>query len=164
MNTDWLPDRISDWLKLRRLNHLQSQMDRDGKRVYAEAKAKNEGVLIDNWLDKNYRDLRHLDYSRRELISDSILNEAYRLHLPTPQHTAKAKWQEWTPEPDEDPGVTKPVLSDEGMTELRQAIRKERRERREVWEFWFKAIGAIVTICTGLAGALIGLISVLRHK
>jgi len=164
MNIDWLPDWISDWLKLRRLNRLQSQMDRDGKRVYTEAKAKNEGVLIDNWLDDNYRSLRYIDYTRRELISDSILKEAYKLHLPTPQHTEKTKWQEWTPEPDEESDVTKAVLSDEGMTELRQAIRKERRERREVWEFWLKTVGAIVAICTGLAGALIGLVSVLKHK
>src|SRR5271155_2652927 len=164
MNLDWLPDWISDWLKLRRLNRLQSQMDNDGKRVYSEAKAKNEGVLIDNWLDDNYRRLRYIDRSRRELISDSFLKEAYKLHLPTPQYTEKTKWQEWTPEPDEVSDVTKPILSDEGIAEIRQAIRKERRERREAWEFWLKAVGAIVTICTGLVGALIGLFSILKHK
>jgi hypothetical protein len=46
MNTDWLPDRISDWLKLRRRDRLQRKIDLEGKRIYAEAKAKNEGVLI----------------------------------------------------------------------------------------------------------------------
>ena len=50
------------------------------------------------------------------------------------------------------------------MTELRATIRKEEKERREVFEWWVKVIGGFITIGTGLVGALIGLVSVWKHK
>ncbi len=52
------------------------------------------------------------------------------------------------------------MLTPEAMTELRAAIRKERRERRETVDSWAKIIGRIITICTGLVGAIIGLVAV----
>jgi UPF0716 family protein affecting phage T7 exclusion len=50
------------------------------------------------------------------------------------------------------------------MTELRQAIRRERKERREAFEFWLKAIGGVILVLTGLVGALIGLLSIAKPK
>ena len=46
----------------------------------------------------------------------------------------------------------------------RAAIRNEKRARRETVEWWVKIIGGFITIVTGLVGALIGLISVLKHR
>jgi hypothetical protein len=60
--------------------------------------------------------------------------------------------------------MTRQLLSAEGMTEFRQAIRKERSERRETAQYWLKIIGGFIGILTGLTGALIGLFSVLKHK
>jgi hypothetical protein len=48
------------------------------------------------------------------------------------------------------------------MTELRSAIRKEQAERRAVVEWWLKVVGGSVGILTGLVGALIGLIAILK--
>ncbi len=48
------------------------------------------------------------------------------------------------------------------MTDLRGAIRKEQAERCAVVEWWLKVVGSSVGILTGLVGALIGLVAILK--
>jgi hypothetical protein len=49
------------------------------------------------------------------------------------------------------------------MSELRQAIRKEHYERAKLWELWLKLPVSFLTALTGLIGAAIGLITIMRH-
>ncbi len=101
-----------------------------------------------------------LAWKRKALVSQSLINEADGLHLPRPQYNDKEKWDSNCPEHVE----RILALTPEAMTELRTTIRKEKRERRETVEWWVKIIGGLITIGTGLVGALIGLVSVWKHK
>jgi len=155
----WLGHR----LRLYRLNYIQRRLDDEAERLFEESVQKKDSSIINNWYDENYRTLRWLEYRRTELVSDQLLKEADELYLPRPQNSDKEKWRMWVPE-DDDSTMARQLLSAEGMTELRQAIRKERSERRESAEYWLKIVGGFVGILTGLVGALIGLFSVLKHK
>lgn len=98
-----------------------------------------------------------IDADERKAISDELQYEAQKLYLPTPALNDEQKW-------DSDHALNSPTrfLTPEAMTELRSSIRKERAERRAVFEWWFKILGGAVGIITGLVGALIGLIAILK--
>jgi hypothetical protein len=98
-----------------------------------------------------------IDADERKAISDELLYDAQKLYLPTPALHDEHKW-------DSDHAITSPTkfLTPEAMTELRSAIRKEQTERRAVVEWWLKVVGGSVGILTGLVGALIGLIAILK--
>jgi hypothetical protein len=49
------------------------------------------------------------------------------------------------------------------MSELKLAIRKERYERAQLWEIWLKLPVSFLAALTGLIGAAIGIITILRH-
>ena len=97
--------------------------------------------------------------ARKKIVSDSLIKEADKLHLPRPQYGEKDEWEENNP-----PIETGYVLTREAIVELRTAIRKEKRERRETVEWWVKIISGLIAILTGLVGALIGLVSVWKHR
>jgi hypothetical protein len=153
----WLRNRLN----LYTINRQERKLVALGRPFQREAQEKNDPSIFEKWEEAYWRDFESIRWARSRLVSNSLLEEADRLQLPRPQYSDKAKWQE----PDEygfqEEGL---VLTAEAMAELRGVIRKERRERRESLEFTLKIVGAFVTITTGLVGALIGLISVLRHK
>jgi hypothetical protein len=149
--------------KLYRLNLQQRKLDNEAERLFRESQEKNDSSIIDNWHDNNYRAITYLEYARAEMVSDSLLKQADALYLPRPSYNDPTKWQKWTPD-EEDGSMSRQLLSAEGMTEVRQAIRKERRERREAVEYWLKVAGGFIGILTGLVGALIGLVSIWKHR
>lgn len=100
-----------------------------------------------------------LETDEKKLVSGSLEREASRLWIPLPPKEDRARWENAEGYMGWDYAT---VLRPLGMTELRTAIRKERAERRAVTEWWLKTLGAAVGILTGLIGALIGLVSVLR--
>jgi hypothetical protein len=147
--------------RLQTITERQNELLRTDDELFNKARMDGDSTVFDNWHDENYRELEYLEYSRAELVSDALLREADELHLPSPPHTDKSKWTQF--EDGDGLYIKRSILSAEGITDLRQVIRKERRERREVAEFWVKTIGGIVAIATGLVGALIGLVSVWKH-
>jgi hypothetical protein len=156
-----------EWVKYRwtllSLDWQERKLEKEYEAVARTPAAKKDNILIDNWYDSRYRDYRELELSRTQAISRALLREADELHLPRPNHNEAAKWVKWQPEDDRQDPITG-LLSPEGMTELRQAIRRERKERREAFEFWLKAIGGVILVLTGLVGALIGLLSIAKPK
>lgn len=69
----------------------------------------------------------------------------------------ETKPEDW----DEGSHFGKRSLTPVKSAEVRKAIRTEQAERRAVWDAW-AIIGSAVTIVTGLVGACIGLVSMLR--
>jgi hypothetical protein len=154
---DWVRNRVA----LYKIDRREKKLDAEGERVFRESKEKKDDTIIENWSDDHSWEYDSIRLERKELSSESLLNEADRLYLPRPQYSDKTKWEV----PDEDsPYRWRYVLTPEAMMELRGTIRKERQERRAAVEFWVKLIGGIITIATGLVGALIGLFSVLKHR
>lgn len=134
---------------------------KSGRFSRASRVQKDASVLTANWYDSVGWEYDSIQWSRRHLISNALHARLDRLHLPRPQYSDATKWgvaDEFSPYEGER------VLKREAIVEVRTAIRKEERERREVVDFWLKTIGAVLTIGTGLTGALIGLISIWRHK
>lgn len=154
---NWLSYR----LRLYKLNFQQWKYDREAGRQFKLGKKKNDPEFADNWYDSvGHYEYEELAWKRKALVSHSLISEADSLHLPRPQYNDKEKWDSNCPEHVE----RTLALTPEAMTELRTTIRKEKRERRETVEWWVKIIGGLITIGTGLVGALIGLVSVWKHK
>lgn len=154
----WLRDRIAVY----KLNRKEKSLDEEAVRVQKAAKEKKQPELYDEWESAAHWEYEVIAWSRKKVVSDALIREADELHLPRPQYGDNGKWEE--EEKDEPLAQTGMVLTPEAMAELRGTIRKERRERRETVESWVKIIGGLLTIVTGLVGALIGLVSVLKHK
>lgn len=153
----WLRNRI----KLYKINRQEKELDAIGRGGYRESKEKKDPSIADEWYQETAWQYDSIQRSRKKLVSDALLDDADRFHLPRPQYSDQSKWED--PEQYIDRAAVY-VLTPEAMTELRTTIRKERRERRETVEFWVKVMGGVITITTGLVGALIGLFSILKHR
>jgi hypothetical protein len=145
--------------KLFMLVRQERALDKEWKRKNAEAEERKEPAILEEW-ENSYGDLVYEDlrWSRNKLVSDELLREADELYLPRPQFDDATKWEN----KEDYYGMPRPgfVLTAAAMTELRASIRKEKKERREAFEWWIKLFGSL----TGLVGALIGLVSIWRHK
>lgn len=103
-----------------------------------------------------------IDATIQENISRDLIQQAQKLHVPTSGVGGKNKWMEQEEFGDAYHFRHWRVLSPEAFSELRTAIREEKRQRRKTWAFWVKLAGIIITALTGLIGAAIGLVSVLK--
>jgi hypothetical protein len=151
---------IQDRIKLYKLDRQEKKLDAEGERVHKEAREKKDQEIFDEWWEGTAsRQYRHIEWNRKNVVSGSLIDEADKLHLPRPHPSDDDKWEER-------PTGTSfgDVLTLEAMTDLRATIRREKRERRETVEWWVKTLGGIIGIITGLVGALIGLVSVWKHR
>ena len=136
----------------RRLTKLNADFDDRIKKSGMSASECSE----ESWYGDLGNEIVQLELDEKQITSDSLEFEARSLWLPIPPQEDTTRWQETMDNTD------RWFLSPLGMTELRTAIRKERAEQRAITEWWLKTLGAAVGILTGLIGALIGLVSVLR--
>jgi hypothetical protein len=142
--------------RLREINQQLTKLNADfDDRVKKSGKSLGE-CSGESWYADFMNEIISLETDEKKLVSDSLEFEARSLWLPIPPQEDTTKWQETMDNTD------RWFLSPLGMTELRTAIRKERAEQRAITEWWLKTLGAAVGILTGLIGALIGLVSVLR--
>jgi hypothetical protein len=90
------------------------------------------------------------------LITEHLTSLAERLVIPVPPRANKTYWKEsFTNEEFK-------VLTDVGVSYLRDLIREENKKRREEWNFWIELGIKFMTVLIGLAGAAICVISVWR--
>jgi len=148
---------LSTRLKNRKLMVRRQKLEKEFNSVQREAKRKKDHQIVDEWRTINGWEFDSIDAEVRHNDSRDLMDQAESLYLPTPGPNEKDKW---IPKEDLNSFENWSVLTPEAMTELRSAIRKEQREKRETVESWAKIIGAIITICTGLVGAIIGLVAI----
>jgi hypothetical protein len=88
------------------------------------------------------------------LITEDLTSLAERLLVPVPRRDIKTYWKEsFTNEEFK-------VLTDVGISHLRDLIREENKKRRDEWIFWIELGIKFMTVLIGLAGAAIGVISI----
>ena len=153
----WFRDRIEN----HKLDRWRKALYKGAAQARQQSKDKNDPSIEAEWHATNDEYYRHIEWYRQQIVSDSLIKEADQLHVRWPSYGETGRWRDDHPVGIFDGGM---ALTTEAMADLRSAIRNERRERREIWEWALKIIGGIIAILTGLVGALIGLISVLRHK
>jgi hypothetical protein len=151
-----LRTRWSNWRAKARLRELT----KEHSQVEKKAKEKHDSGLLEEWEAEHGWEFEVIDMQIKESLSRDVLDQARKLYLPTPNLNDKSKWLS----EDEFPhtGMRFWILTREATVELNATIRKERQGRREVIEWWIKVIGGFVGILTGLVGAGIGLVAVLK--
>jgi hypothetical protein len=150
--------RIRDW-KLRR---QRDALRKSRVQFFAGRSVTEAAETLAQWRAGDGWKLDLIEAIIRENDSVDLVTQARKLGLPTPDRAEKNKWVNQA-----DFGMAYlenfwHVLTTEAFTELRTSVRKELRERREAWEFRLRVWGTIVAILTGLIGASIGLVSVLK--
>jgi hypothetical protein len=138
-----------EWLKFRRELAKLNAWERAERHEHAgkTAEARKSGKPPPD--DGELASLLWLIEDRRKvLLSRRLLREAERFEIPTPQHDDKSAWEE-------SPSFAERFLNTETAAKLRAALRKEKNER---WELSLKVVGAL----TGIVGALIGLVAMLK--
>jgi hypothetical protein len=143
--------------KNHKLRTRRRKLEKEFSGVSREAKRKKDNHIVDEWYSVNGWEFASIDAEIKHNDTRDLLDEAEGLYLPTPLPGDGTKW---ISKDDLNSFENFSVLTPDSMTELRSFIRKERRERRETVESWAKIVGAIITICTGLVGAVIGLVAV----
>lgn len=151
---------IHDRIALYKLNRREKKLDAEARRVHKEAKEKKNQGIFHEWIRTVFDyEYEHIEWEGRRIASDRLIEDADELDVPRPLNIDKDKWLQDRPD-----WATGNVLALEAMVELRTTIRAEKRARRETIEWWVKIIGGLITIVTGLVGALIGLVSVWKHR
>jgi hypothetical protein len=74
----WLRDRI----KLFQLN--REERPKEGERRLAEAREKNDQTIIDKWYLYAQQELEEIRWERQRIVSEALLSDADKLHLPRP--------------------------------------------------------------------------------
>ena len=148
--------RLYEFLELRKLRAsdlaIAKAYDSDRKK----AKAENKGWDELERIDFNERSERSIDQDQISKIQTRRLcSIANRIGVPIP--TEEDRWHE-------SQALGGRFLSAKGFGELRGAIRKEKNDRWAYWELRIKVFVGMATAITGVAGALIGLASVLGWK
>ena len=150
--------RIVDWLPISKGLKLSWKMELVDRAYVAEIKAlrKAGSTARAESVEENHRfELRLIEEDQDQLYTRQLLNQARRLRVPIPrlyQEDGKhsSGWEEGSL-------LGRWHLTETGIAELREEIRKELRwrfERRAHWVAWLSAI-------TGVLGAFTGLIAVL---
>jgi hypothetical protein len=92
----------------------------------------------------------------RGLVTEELTSVAERLFVPVPSWKEEKFWSE-----SYIPGEQK-FLTTEGVSHLRDLIRDERKKRREARLSQFDLVSKVIVTLTGLIGACIGLVSILK--
>lgn len=91
-----------------------------------------------------------LDEQISILVTNYLIGQASRRFVPIPPHSEQNMWSQC------DVISNRYVLTNDGITRLRSALRSEQKERNEMWLTMLAAL-------TGIVGALTGLVAVMNR-
>jgi len=100
--------------------------------------------------------LRMRDAEIEDLVTGHLVSKAEQLFIPIPPREDKKYWTESSQD------HSRRVLSHAGISQIRDLIRDEQRKNREARLASIEMVSKILAFATGLVGACIGLISMLR--
>ncbi|HZP43967.1 MAG TPA: hypothetical protein VFD84_20990 [Candidatus Binatia bacterium] len=138
----WAPLRVCLWGLERQRRRLRAAFDRD---IHEARRQKKPHDDIESLQSQADFETSMIDDEMAVLVSRCLATTARRLFLPIPQ----GGWVQSR-------SIYQSYLTREAMTELRDAIARERRLRRENALAWIAPL-------TGLVGALTGLASILTR-
>ena len=145
-----LGTRLRTW----RYDWQKRELVKESRRVAAEARQKNDQLICDEWYADNRWRFDVIDSAINGIKTDDLVRQAEKFNLSIPDKGDEEKWEHDLP-------ANHLVLTPNARKELGAAIQ---RARRESIEWWVKVVGGAIGIVTGLVGASIGLIAVLRGK
>lgn len=141
----------------RRLRVLQNKREKTA-RIYAQAyrdakKAGEDQLAIESIATEARFESDLIEFEIDSLMTGELTRLAERYFIPVPAPEEAKCWKEY-------PAISREqVLSAEGVSRLRDALRDERKRRREGVISMIDAVAKVATILTGLGGVTIGIIS-----
>lgn len=142
--------------KMIRLGLESRATDQIYLRKIAKAKDRSDSERIESLEGEHQFELSILDEENNELYTRHLLRKARRMKLPTPRFTTSDNQETGYWESGTFRGLW--YLNEDGISRIREEIRKEIRWRREQQSYWISWLSGLV----GVIGALIGLAAILR--
>lgn len=143
-----------DWLHYRYQLALLQRKKRQTQRYFAKAlnKARKEQKTIDDLQGEAKHELDFIDDDIHQLRWNYVRSEADKHFVPVPGFNldVDGKWER-------SQVSDRYRLTQEGIRELRSAIRAERKESSELARSWLTGL-------TGLIGVLIGLVAIILGR
>ena len=142
-------------ISLRKLNHKKDKIIKLYSKLIKEAKKTDaDKETEDLYVDEGF-EISMIDDNISVLKSNYIIHKADKRSLPLPSQPSENDSNNdlW----DRHPGTGEYCLTNKGITEIRDLIRKDKKEALEIFSMW-------ATILIGLMGTLIGLVSMLKLK
>jgi len=148
---NWLFD-----LKLRRLQKKRHRIAARYSKLYRMAKKKNKGHdECEQISGEASMDDQIAEYEIESLVTWELVRRAELLFIPVPASTDNEYWKDaYAP--------NQRHLTALGVSKVRDAIREEERKRREARLSFLDIAAKLVVMLTGLVGATIGLVSILK--
>jgi len=138
---NYLKDQIEIFKFYYEIRKIDNRFEKEYREAEKEGKEFEELEILGSvWSSES----RPIELRIKNILSHKLVRKANKLNVPLPDYEDE-RWE----------GTHKERLSDKGRFEVNKAVRQEIKDRREMW------IPAI-TVITGLIGALIGLIAVLK--
>ena len=151
-----------NWLFERKLRVLQKKRDklvRSYSQAYRAAKkAGKDQLTVEDIAGEAMFETDLIDFDIDSLMTSKLSRLAKQYFVPVPSMDEELYWKEY---PAISPGK---VLSAEGVSKLRDAIREERKRRREGVISMIDSFAKIAAILTGLGGVAIGIISLTKKE
>ena len=141
------------WRAQRAKTKLDRAYEKDADKLRKAGKEKTDdyGYFMSEWSNE----ASMAEDSVNSIVTARLIAKANKLDLPLPPYPAQGGQQNECWYKSYYQGY-RYLLSAQGRASLRDSIRKEQRERFEAKARW-------VTLCTGIIGATIGLVSVLTN-
>ena len=134
--------------ELRRLNKELSKLSCEYDQVGDSYKGKNDHGHLSYLVQHHHEFNQWIEFYKTNYLK----SKADRLLLPMPDNQDKTMYEEFDFGDEDGP---KQIQTTKGIYHLKTLIREEQKSKREIVGFWF-------TISTGLIGAIIGLVSILK--
>jgi len=125
--------------------YLEDEKGTEAAALAAKARGASEEEIEEIWGGSDGPVLR---YRVRRAMSDYLITEADRLLIPIPDTADEKIWEN---------AERYPVLTRQGINELRAAIRAERKARVELFVMWMPTVIGLVGALTGLVAVILGL-------
>lgn len=150
--------RFSEWDLTRRRHRLERQYDAD----IAAAKAKGNWDEVNQLEEMKFSETRACIDAREQIVTRRLLAKAEQFTVSLDEITLPNQQEShW-----ERDAYGHYSLTRRSFSALRKAVHQAEREyskeRQETWEFRVKVLTALLTAITGLVGAFIGLVALLK--
>lgn len=148
-----LDDLQHVWRIWRRQAQKQD-ISKEYRKLQAKARKEKEEEEINRLIHEEMWETDLINDEILQLQSRYLLNKAEKYLLPKPEF----KSQDGAWEQSEITGKWR--LNQPALSELKTVVRNEQKQLRDRWQSWLTSLSVFIGALTGLAGVLIGLLSV----
>ena len=129
----------------RQKERLRAAFAADIRKAQKDSKSREDIQSLEH---QSYFEESMIDEEIAILATDNLIRKARRRFVPIPSHDTDGMWEQCNTI------SNRYVLTDQGISQLRSSLQKERKEHAEI-------VVMVLAVLTGIIGAVTGLVAVI---